>query len=61
MDRVIELDHGSMPPICRPQTLEPPDAANLPFINLKAPLVLHSLDRRAGKSGTSIGLSRVLP
>lgn len=61
MDRVIELDNGSMPPICQPQTLEPPDPANLPFINLKAPLVLHILDRRLGKSGTSLGLSRVLP
>ncbi|KAI0639863.1 hypothetical protein C8Q77DRAFT_1083269 [Trametes polyzona] len=61
MERVIELDNGSMPPICQPQTLDPPDAANLPFINLKAPLVLHILDRRLGKSGTSLGLSRVLP
>ncbi|KAI0652328.1 hypothetical protein C8Q79DRAFT_937038 [Trametes meyenii] len=61
MERVIEQDNGSMPPICQPQTLEPPDAANLPFINLKAPLVLHILDRRLGKSGTSLGLSRVLP
>ncbi|KAI9057062.1 hypothetical protein FKP32DRAFT_1598551 [Trametes sanguinea] len=61
MERVIELDNGSMPPICQPQTLEPPDAANLAFINLKAPLVLHILDRRLGKSGTSLGLSRVLP
>ncbi|KAI0375461.1 hypothetical protein BV20DRAFT_960622 [Pilatotrama ljubarskyi] len=61
MERVIELDNGSMPPICQPQTLEPPDAANLPFINLKSPLVLHILDRRLGKSGTSLGLSRVLP
>ncbi|KAI0660528.1 hypothetical protein C8Q70DRAFT_976084 [Cubamyces menziesii] len=61
MERVIELDNGSMPPICQPQTLEPPDAVNIPFINLKAPLVLHILDRRLGKSGTSLGLSRVLP
>ncbi|KAH9858258.1 hypothetical protein C2E23DRAFT_892071 [Lenzites betulinus] len=61
MERVIELDNGSMPPICQPQTLEPPDAANLPFINLKSPLILHILDRRLGKSGTSLGLSRVLP
>ncbi|KAI8981206.1 hypothetical protein BD414DRAFT_93257 [Trametes punicea] len=61
MERVIELDNGSMPPICQPQTLEPPDAANLAFINLKSPLVLHILDRRLGKSGTSLGLSRVLP
>lgn len=61
MERVLELDNGSMPPICQPQILEPPDSVTLPFINLKAPLVLHILDRRLGKSGTSLGLSRVLP
>ncbi|KAG5645341.1 hypothetical protein DXG03_006403 [Asterophora parasitica] len=61
MERVLELDVGLMPPICQPQVLEPPDAGNLPFINLKSPLVLHILDRRLGKSGTSLGLSRVLP
>jgi transcription initiation factor TFIID subunit 2 len=61
MQRVLEWDVGSMPPICQPQVLDPPDSATLPFINLKAPLVLHILDRRLGKSGTSLGLSRVLP
>ncbi|KAF5352665.1 hypothetical protein D9756_005839 [Leucocoprinus leucothites] len=61
MQRVLEWDVGSMPPICQPQALDPPDAVNLPFINLKAPLVLHILDRRLCKSGTSLGLSRVLP
>ncbi|KAF8665397.1 hypothetical protein AX16_000416 [Volvariella volvacea WC 439] len=61
MERVLEWDVGGMPPICQPQVLDPPDAATLPFINLKAPLVLHILDRRLGKSGTSLGLSRVLP
>lgn len=61
MQRVIEWDIGLMPPICQPQVLEPPDASTLPFINLKAPLVLHILDRRLTKSGTSLGLSRVLP
>lgn len=61
MERVLESDNGSMPPICQPQVLDPPDSATLPFINLKAPLVLHILDRRLGKSGTSLGLSRVLP
>lgn len=61
MQRVLEWDMGSMPPICQPQVLDPPDAATLPFINLKSPLVLHILDRRLGKSGTSLGLSRVLP
>ncbi|KAI6012544.1 hypothetical protein F5J12DRAFT_818579 [Pisolithus orientalis] len=61
MQRVVEWDSGSMPPICQPQHLDPPDSATLPFVNLKAPLVLHILDRRLGKSGTSLGLSRVLP
>lgn len=61
MDRVVEWDRGSMPPICQPQVLDPPDPSVLPFINLKAPLVLHILDRRLCKSGTSLGLSRVLP
>lgn len=61
MERVLELDNGMMPPICQPQVMDPPDSATLPFINLKSPLVLHILDRRLGKSGTSLGLSRVLP
>lgn len=61
MDRVVESDKGSMPPICQPQHLDPPDTSVLPFVNLKAPLVLHILDRRLCKSGTSLGLSRVLP
>ncbi|KAJ7086593.1 hypothetical protein C8R43DRAFT_939447 [Mycena crocata] len=61
MQRVVERDTGLMPPICQPTRLEPPDASELPFINLKAPLVLHILDRKLGKSGTSLGLSRVLP
>lgn len=61
MERVLEMDNGMMPPICQPQVLDPPDSATLPFVNLKAPLVLHILDRRLGKSGTSLGLSRVLP
>ncbi|KAF5392476.1 hypothetical protein D9757_002262 [Collybiopsis confluens] len=61
MERVIEWDNGGMPPICQPQHFDPPDSSVLPFINLKAPLVLHILDRRLGKSGMSLGLSRVLP
>ncbi|KAJ6541894.1 hypothetical protein B0H19DRAFT_1175115 [Mycena capillaripes] len=61
MQRVVERDTGLMPPVCQPTRLEPPDAAELAFINLKAPLVLHILDRKLGKSGTSLGLSRVLP
>jgi transcription initiation factor TFIID subunit 2 len=61
MERILEWDRGTMPPICRPTNFEPPDSTVLPFINLKAPLVLHILDRKLGKSGTSLGLSRVLP
>ncbi|KAG2155663.1 TATA-binding protein associated factor Taf2 [Suillus clintonianus] len=61
MQRVVEWDNGSMPPICQPQHNDPPDSMTLPFVNLKAPLVLHILDRRLGKSGTSLGLPRVLP
>ncbi|KAJ3797877.1 TATA-binding protein associated factor Taf2 [Lentinula aff. detonsa] len=61
MERVIEWDNGGMPPLCQPQHYDPPDSSIIPFINLKAPLVLHILDRRLGKSGTSLGLSRVLP
>jgi transcription initiation factor TFIID subunit 2 len=61
MQRVLESDCGTMPPICQPQIIDPPDPAFLPFVNLKSPLVLHILDRRLGKSGTSLGLSRVLP
>ena len=61
MERVLDRDKGTMPPICQPHNFDPPDPAHLAFINLKAPLVLHLLDRRLGKSGTSLGLSRVLP
>ncbi|KAF8527429.1 hypothetical protein BU17DRAFT_39590 [Hysterangium stoloniferum] len=61
MERVAERDVGNMPPICQPSIHEPPDSSALPFISLKAPLVLHILDRRLAKSGTSLGLSRILP
>ncbi|KZT52907.1 hypothetical protein CALCODRAFT_501745 [Calocera cornea HHB12733] len=61
MDRVCVMDNGAMPPICQPGTYEPPDPDYLPFINIKGPVVLHILDRHLGKSGTSLGLSRVLP
>jgi transcription initiation factor TFIID subunit 2 len=61
MDRVLEWDNGNMPPICQPHVAEEPEGAVLNFINLKAPLILHILDRRLTKSGTSLGLSRVLP
>lgn len=59
-DRVCAWDIG-MPPISQVGSLEPPDASLLPFINLKAPLVLHILDRRLCKAGASLGLGRVIP
>jgi len=61
MDRVVRQDTGTMPPLCCPNALEPPDGAVLSFVNVKAPLVLYILDRRLAKSGTALGLSRVLP
>ncbi|KAG9008792.1 hypothetical protein FRB90_008736 [Tulasnella sp. 427] len=61
MDRVVALDMGTQYPICQPAVPEPPDPAQLSFINLKAPLVLYILDRHLGKSGTSHSLSRVIP
>lgn len=59
-DRVCAWDIG-MPPLCQTGAIEPPDASLLPFINLKAPLVLHILDRRLCKAGASLGLGRVIP
>lgn len=38
-----------------------PEHAQLQFIALKAPLVLHILDKHLRKSGTSLGLDKVLP
>lgn len=60
-DKCARMDDGSQMPICVPGSLTPPDATQLPFVNLKAALVLHILDRRLGKTGTSLGLSRVIP
>ncbi|KAG8894105.1 hypothetical protein FRB99_001519, partial [Tulasnella sp. 403] len=59
--RIVQLDMGTQPPICQPTVFEPPDASTLSFVNLKAPAVLYILDRHLGKSGTSHGLSRVIP
>jgi len=61
MDRVVKLDIGTQPPICRPTFMEPPDSSSLPFINLKSPIVLHVLDRRLGKSGALHSLLRIIP
>ncbi|KAG8818496.1 hypothetical protein FRC17_010811 [Serendipita sp. 399] len=59
--RVVDMDVGEMPPICQPGLLEPTDPAFRQFVNLKAPLVLHILDRRMHKTGTSQGLHRIIP
>jgi transcription initiation factor TFIID subunit 2 len=58
IERCVHLDQGDKWPICMPGSLDTPD---IPFINLKAPLVLHILDRHLTKAGTSLGLSRVIP
>ncbi|KAG8708250.1 hypothetical protein FRC09_001362 [Ceratobasidium sp. 395] len=49
--RCVTLDDGSFPPISRPGCARS-------FVRLKAPLVLHTLDRILGGHG---GLGRVLP
>ncbi|KAG9096358.1 hypothetical protein FRC06_008750 [Ceratobasidium sp. 370] len=49
--RCVALDDGSFPPISRPGCARS-------FVRLKAPLVLHTLDRILGAHG---GLGRVLP
>ncbi|KAL7425129.1 hypothetical protein Q5752_000817 [Cryptotrichosporon argae] len=61
IDRCVRMDNGDQWPICIPGALEPPDAPTMAFISLKAPLVLHILDRHITKSGTSLGLARVIP
>lgn len=50
-----------MPPLCQPGAIGPPPQDIMPFINLKAPLVMHILDRHLLKAGTHNGLSRVIP
>lgn len=50
-----------MPPLCQPGVMSPPTSDILPFINLKAPLVMHILDRQLLKAGTHNGLSRTIP
>ncbi|WFD29826.1 hypothetical protein MSPP1_000839 [Malassezia sp. CBS 17886] len=59
-DRLCAWDVG-MPPLYQNGREEPLDAQLLPFVNLKAPLVLYLLDRRLCKMGASVGLARVIP
>ncbi|OCF35231.1 transcription initiation factor TFIID subunit 2 [Kwoniella heveanensis BCC8398] len=61
IDRCVQQDQGSQWPLCVPGTIDPPDALTTAFINLKAPLVLHMLDRHLAKTGISLGLSQVIP
>ncbi|KAK3839214.1 MAG: hypothetical protein JOS17DRAFT_670950, partial [Linnemannia elongata] len=55
---VIDKDR---PPLYNPNIAYPIDQDDLDFIGLKAPLVLHMLDKRMSKGGSSRGLSRVIP
>lgn len=61
IDRCVMQDQGSQWPLCVPGQVDPPDSATTAFINIKAPLVLHILDRHLAKAGTSLGLSQVIP
>ncbi|GAA5898524.1 transcription initiation factor TFIID subunit TAF2 [Sporobolomyces salmoneus] len=60
MNRCVEQDI-QFEPICVPARLTAPEPAQLQFIALKAPLVLNILDKHLRKSGTSLGLDKVLP
>ncbi|UZJ55485.1 hypothetical protein CBS101457_004805 [Exobasidium rhododendri] len=59
-DRLCNWDI-SMPPLYISGKQDAPEDGHLAFINLKAPLVLHILDRRLCKAGASLGLGRVIP
>ncbi|CAK9784528.1 unnamed protein product [Cutaneotrichosporon oleaginosum] len=61
MDRCVREDQGDQLPLCMPGAIDPPSASQSAFMSLKAPLVLYILDRHIAKSGTNLGLSRVIP
>ncbi|GMK55103.1 hypothetical protein CspeluHIS016_0201590 [Cutaneotrichosporon spelunceum] len=61
MDRCANEDQGDQLPLCMPGAIDPPSAQQAAFMSLKAPLVLYILDRHIAKSGTNLGLSRVIP
>ncbi|KAG0354057.1 hypothetical protein BGZ54_001872, partial [Gamsiella multidivaricata] len=48
-------------PLYNPNIAYPIDQDDFEFVELKAPLVLHMLDKRMSKGGSSLGLSRVIP
>lgn len=56
IDRCVRIDQGEQGPVCQPGA----KTIDIAFINLKAPLVLHILDRHLINGGTSLGLVRVL-
>jgi transcription initiation factor TFIID subunit 2 len=58
--RCVEQD-VQREPICVPIFTSPHEPDQLQFIALKAPLVLHILDKQLRKFGTSLGLDKVLP
>ncbi|GAA5961060.1 hypothetical protein JCM3765_006519 [Sporobolomyces pararoseus] len=60
MNRCVEQDI-QFEPICVPARLTAPEPSQMQFIALKAPLVLNILDKHLRKSGTSLGLDKVLP
>jgi transcription initiation factor TFIID subunit 2 len=57
IDRCVRLDQGAKAPICVPGSAN----LDLDFINLKAPLVLHILDRHLAKTNSALGLPRIIP
>ncbi|ODV92750.1 hypothetical protein CANCADRAFT_92684 [Tortispora caseinolytica NRRL Y-17796] len=59
-DKMLELDIGK-PPLAYPNFNRPLLAKSLEFMQLKAPAVLHILDRRMTKISGSYNLSRVIP
>ena len=60
VERCCSIDR-ERPPLYNPNIAYPIDLDDLEFIGLKAPLVLHMLDKRMSKGGSSLGLSRVIP
>jgi len=60
VERCCTMDKDRAP-LYNPNIAYPIDQDDLDFIGLKAPLVLHMLDKRMSKGGSSLGLSRVIP
>lgn len=58
--KITEQDIGRAPISSRELEI-PIDPEQTRFISLKAPLVLHMLDQRLTKAGSSLGLRRVIP